>query len=118
MNIHLGAATDPTIMNVQWRSAPGDVLGNGSSTCEYGVSPRDLSESVYGYNWTFTDPSSGTNRSLHAATVTGLVPGQTYFYRCGDALDGWSSVFSFVATRTDFHEAAPLRVGFLGDMGW
>lgn len=116
--VHLGAASDPTMINVQWVSAIGDVLGNGTSTVQYGTSPRALSSTALGYNWTFTDPSTGTSRYLHAATLTGLTPGQQYFYRVGDPLDGWSPVFNFVATRTDFSTAAPLRVGLLGDMGW
>lgn len=107
-------------MTVQWYTAPGDILGNGTSTVEYGLAPRSLDTTVQGYNWTYTDTSSQRNYSFHLATMTGLVPGTTYFYRVGDDLDGWSSVFSFVATRAaaSFTPEAPLRIGVVGDMGW
>jgi acid phosphatase type 7 len=49
--------------------------------------------------------------------MTDLAPGETVFYRVGSPLDGWSSVYSFVATRTDFSDG-PMRIGVFGDLGW
>lgn len=119
MYVTLGLSSDPTRMNVQWQTpTTGGVLGAGTSTVQWGTSPRSLTSSSAGYNWTFTDSSTGRAYSLHAASMTGLAPGATYFYRVGDALDGWSAVNNFRATRTDFSEAAPQVVAVIGDMGW
>jgi acid phosphatase type 7 len=114
-NVHLALLSDATQMNVQWVTGPGEILGNGTSTVQWGPSPRSLPFSTLGYNWTYT--FSGRNYYFNAGVMTGLTPGQTYFYRVGDPIDGWSSVFSFQATRTDFSEA-PLRMAWLGDLGW
>jgi hypothetical protein len=156
-HVHLSMVSDVTKMSVQWSSAAGDVLGNGSSTVQYGSSARRLdqvrfrkastrdslrgprispprrrptfpptptpsptTQSRVGSNWTYVDTSSNRSYSFNLATMTGLLPGSTYYYRVGDPLDGWSSVSSFVATRTaaQASAAAPLVVGVLGDMGW
>jgi acid phosphatase type 7 len=115
-NVHLALLSDATQMNVQWVTGPGEILGNGTSTVQWGPSPRSsLPFSTLGYNWTYS--FSGRNYTFNAGVMTGLTPGQTYFYRVGDPIDGWSSVFSFQATRTDFSEA-PLRMAWFGDMGW
>ena len=34
---------------------------------------------------------------LHRANLTGLQPGSTYYYTCGDDQFGWSQEFSFKA---------------------
>jgi len=66
-----------------------------------------------------TDPDTGRVYTFNTATMFGLEAGSTVFYRVGNPLDGWSSVYSFVATRTDFADGAlPLRVGVFGDLGW
>jgi hypothetical protein len=66
-----------------------------------------------------TDPDTGRVYTFNTATMTDLEAGSTVFYRVGNPLDGWSSVYSFVATRTDFSDPAmPLRVGVFGDLGW
>ena len=36
---------------------------------------------------------------LHKATLTGLQPGLTYYYMCGDDAFGWSQEFSFTAAQ-------------------
>lgn len=121
--VTLGLSSDATRMNVQWQTpTTGGVLGDGASTVMWGTTPRALEtwSSANGYNWTFTDSSSGRQYSMHAASMTGLTPGAAYFYRVGNALDGWSAVNNFVATRTtaQFSPAAPQVVGVIGDMGW
>jgi hypothetical protein len=120
-HVHLGSVSDPTVMNVQWTSGPGDILGNGTSTVEWGPSPRDLQFTASGFNWTYVDaPNGNRTYTFNLATMTGLTPGATYFYRVGDPLDGWGAVNSFVATRdpASFTPDAPLRIALFGDLGW
>jgi len=118
--VHLALSSDPTQMHVQWQSAQGDVLGSGDSTAQWGPSPRALASAASGYNWTWTDSSTGTKRTSNAATMTGLSPGATYFYRVGSELDGWSAVSSFVATRSaaQITPENPLKIAWFGDLGW
>jgi hypothetical protein len=119
-NVHLALSSDPTAMHVQWTSAQGDVLGSGDSTAQWGASPRALTQTAAGYNWSYTDPSTQRKYTFNAATMTGLTPGATVFYRVGSELDGWSAVNSFVATRAaaQFSEEAPLKIAWFGDLGW
>ena len=119
-NVHLALSSDATRMHVQWTSAQGDVLGAGDSTVQWGASPRALTSSAAGFNWTWVDSSTQRKYTANEATMTGLAPGATYFYRVGSVLDGWSGVNSFEATRTaaQISEAAPLRIGWFGDLGW
>jgi acid phosphatase type 7 len=121
-NVHLALSSDVTKMHVQWTSAPGDILGNNTATVQWGVSPRSLQNQVFGYQFNFTDVQKNISRTyyLNAATMTGLTPGAQYFYRVGDDLDGWSSVFNFVATRSAdmITPENPLRIAFFGDLGW
>ena len=121
-NVHLALSTDVTQMHVQWTSYPGDILGNDTSTVQYGTSPRLLTSQVFGYQFNFTDVQGNITRKyfLNAATMTGLTPGAQYFYRVGDDLDGWSSVYNFVATRSPqmITPEAPLKIAWFGDMGW
>ena len=114
---------------------------------QWGPSAGSLTSNAAGASWNWADASTGRAysefRSDHArhaahhrpadqlhscirahyprtafnqATMTGLTPGATVFYRVGSA-DGWSSVASFTATRTNFSEQAPLRIGWFGDLG-
>ncbi len=123
-SVHLALTRVAGTMRVGWTTAQGDVLGNGTSEVQWGWSPHALSQSAWGTNWSWVDVAnpSGLNRTYthHLATMTGLDPGVTVYYRVGDALDGWSSVSSFVAPRDDYGlpGAAPLRVAVFGDMGW
>jgi len=127
--VHLAPSSDATRMHVQWATglfpwpaSQGDSLGSGISTVQYGASPRALTMAAAGANWTWTDALSPTNRTYthHLATMTGLAPGQVYFYRVGVPLDGWSAIYTFRATRlaADVSPDTPMRILFFGDMGW
>jgi predicted phosphodiesterase len=93
-------------------------MGDSEPTVEWGGSLRSLSQSAVGKSWDWTEGSR--THTSHAATMTGLTPGETYFYRVGSPVDGWSSVRPFVATRTgaELTEELPLRVLVLGDLGY
>ncbi|CAI8008589.1 Probable inactive purple acid phosphatase 27 [Geodia barretti] len=53
---------------------------------------------------------------LHKAKLSGLQPGLTYYYTCGDQQFGWSQEFSFRAA-TPANASATTRVVVYGDMG-
>jgi phosphodiesterase/alkaline phosphatase D-like protein len=93
-------------------------MGESEPTVEWGGSLRSLSQSAVGKSWDWTEGSR--THTSHAATMTGLTPGETYFYRVGSPVDGWSSVRPFTATRTgaELTEELPLRVLVLGDLGY
>lgn len=110
-------------VRVGWTSGPGAVLGQGTSTVEYGPSPSELSSRALGVNWTWVDvgnPFGGTNRSYthHLVELPGLAAGRVYYYRCGDPQDGWSAVAAFTAPRASFPPGAPLTVAVFGDLGF
>ena len=110
-------------VRVGWTSGPGDVLGAGTSTVEYGPSPAALGARALGYNWTWVDvgnPFGGTNRTYthHLVELPDLRAGAVYYYRCGDPHDGWSAVAAFTAPRDSFPPGAPLTVAVFGDLGW
>ena len=52
---------------------------------------------------------------LHKAKLSGLQPGLTYYYVCGDQQFGWSQEFSFRAAMPAFFETTT-RVSAFG--GW
>ena len=111
--VHLAPDSDATVMHVQWASVPGD---KGAPTVQWGAAPGSLAQSQGGYSWGWSD--AGRSYQSNLATMTGLVPGSRVFYRVGSAQDGWSAVSNFTATRTAFSADAPLRIGWVGDLGY
>lgn len=90
---------------------------------QWGLSPATLSQSAQGTNLTFTTEYDSSlpprNITVHTATMSALAPLTRYYYRVGDPLDGWSSVYTFVTLGpVDTYPADGLHVGVWGDMGW
>jgi len=85
--IHLSFLDDPTNAVITWHT-----VSAATSRAEWGTSPGpDYPFSVSG-----TDYSSPGGSLLHAATLTGLAPGETYYYRVGDAgMTSWFDGASF-----------------------
>ncbi len=84
-----------TTMSVVWETTPATT----GSTVKYGP------DSGYGQTATGTTDSQGTNGLIHMVEITGLSPGTTYHYSCGDATGGWSPDSTFTtspATATNF----------------
>jgi hypothetical protein len=52
----------------------------------------------------------------HFVVLRDLVPGTTYYYRCGDASGGWSEVYSFTTVPHDANKK-PFTIAIYGDMG-
>jgi hypothetical protein len=113
--VHLGLSSDPSRLFVQWT-----LTGAGADTqrAEFGASPGSLTSTAAARVWTWADASTGRQYTSAVATLDGLTPGAPFYYRVGSA-DGWSAVTRSAATRApaDFSAAAPLRVGWLGDLG-
>ena len=114
-NIHLGVSSEPSQLFVQWTLA-----GSGADTqrVEYGTSPSALTGSAVARVWSWADASTGRSYTHAAATLSELAPGSVVYYKVGSD-DGWSAITKTVATRApaDFSEAAPLKIGWLGDLG-
>jgi hypothetical protein len=112
--LHLSLGATPAEMNVQWR-LPG---AGGKPTVQWGPSPSSLINSApAGQTWSFADSSTGRSYAFALATMTGLTPGSTVYYRASDNTGAWSPVASFNATRASFSAADPLVIAWLGDMG-
>lgn len=108
-------SSDPSRLFVQWT-----LTGAGADTqrAEYGATPSSLTSTAPARVWTWADASTGRQYTSAVATLDGLTPGAAFYYRVGSA-DGWSAVTRSAATRAPagFSEAAPLRIGWLGDLG-
>ena len=112
-HVHLALSSDTSKMFVQWTT---DAAAVAENTVMYGSSPSGLSQSAYGTAWSFTD-STGRIYFFHKATMTDLTPGTTVFYAVGGP-SNFSSTRSFVATRTNISSADPLRIAWIGDLGF
>lgn len=105
--VHLSATGDPTEIVIVYvthddcdRNDTGDPdcspQGTPTTTCEYGLSDRNLNMVARGYNFTFHDGGSEhRNMSVHIIKLTELKPDTRYYYRLGDADFGWNSINHF-----------------------
>ncbi|OWZ23938.1 Iron(III)-zinc(II) purple acid phosphatase [Phytophthora megakarya] len=90
-----------------------------TSSVRYGLSKDELSsvqlaeEPCEQYDF-----CSYTSPWLHHVTIPGdkLSPDTTYYYQCGDAAGGWSTVYSF-KTAIPVGSEAPQTFGIIGDLG-
>jgi predicted MPP superfamily phosphohydrolase len=108
---HLSLSRRPSEMVVMWTT----LQTTATHTVQWGLNASlgsSASGSASTYGW------FGWVGSLHKATMTGLSPATTYYYRVGDAAGGWSPVASFKTLGADVGGATPLRVAVVADMGW
>ena len=76
--LHLSLASDPTVMNVMWTTLD----DTSTHRVRWGTDPNNLTQvSVNGSSSTYTH--FGWVGHLHRAKMTGLEPGQSYFYSVG-----------------------------------
>jgi hypothetical protein len=119
-HVHLALSSDPTQMHVQWTSVEAPA-SDAKAIVQFGLSAGGLTQSATGYSWTYLDAGQRRTYYFSQASMTGLSPGTTYYYRVGDGESTWSAVSSFTATRTAAQMAAPQRpltIAFLGDLGY
>jgi len=114
-HLHLALSSDPSKMYVQWTST----AELPSSVVVWGPSPSSLSDSFTGNGWKFIDSQSRTY-FFNNASMSKLTPGETYYYKVGDGSSLWSDVYSFTATRSreQFTNENPLKIAWLGDLGY
>jgi hypothetical protein len=113
-HLHLALSSDPSRMYIQWTTT-----GPQPAVVAWGTSPASLPSTFTGNTWSFTDSQARTYYFANAS-MTGLSPGATYFYKVGDGASNWSPVKSFTATRSREQYTAenPLKVAWLGDLGY
>ncbi|XP_022649381.1 acid phosphatase type 7-like [Varroa destructor] len=113
--IHLSLGQDPSQMVATWLTinqtkkpqARYGAAGNSSSVL--------FSMKVNGWSTKYVDGGTEQRQMyIHRAIMTGLVPGQRYYYHVGSD-DGWSPVFWLQAQRNDSAFAPTLAV--YGDLG-
>ncbi|EGD76959.1 hypothetical protein PTSG_07301 [Salpingoeca rosetta] len=118
--IHLSITTDISEMVVMWstlKATPHPVV-------QYGLSSDNLNMTANATTASYT--SGGWQGHLYTATMTGLRPKTTYYYRVGDPTvapdywmkPAWSQVPSLhFTTRTAPAATTPLTVAMIGDAG-
>lgn len=121
IRLALTAAKDGSSLLVSWATAHNATPAAYAGVVRFGSSPTALTKTsavADSRNYTMCSLPSPF---LHAATLTGLTPGATYFYSVADAAGrcGATAPTRFVAPRVvgDKATAWPLRVFAYGDMG-
>ncbi len=95
--VHINCKGDPSnSMTVLWKTGG----TTQTSTVKWGTNPSNLNNTATGTQFPSPNQLSGT---IHEVELTGLEPNTLYYYKCGDNLDGWSTVYSFVTAQTELH---------------
>ena len=110
--VHIAIGDRPSMMTVTWAT----LTPTPGSRVEYGTGPGQLNMTASSQARTYTD--GGWVGVIQQATMTGLQPGTTYYYRVnGGATAPSVGPFRFSTIRADAgSEAAPLRIVQIGDM--
>lgn len=95
-----------TEVGINWNT-PGDV----GTTVEYGSSPGNLNMSSGGASF----QSTGALGYVHEVVLSGLQPATTYYYRAGDATDGFSPEYQFTTGPSPDPDCASFRFMFMAD---
>ncbi len=107
--VHLSTTGDPsTSVTISWQT-----YSSTASTVQYGLSSA-LGTMITGSEFTY----AGSEGYLHSATLAGLIPSTTYYYRVGDGTD-WNptvGTFSFT-TAPVLGSTLPFTVVAWGDQG-
>ncbi|XP_072023966.1 acid phosphatase type 7-like [Amphiura filiformis] len=87
------------------------------SMVEFGFKVENLNMTASGSRTKFVDGGLEKHTQyIHRVTLTNLIPGSLYMYRCGSSY-GWSSLFYFRALPSDPTPKGGIRFAVYGDMG-
>lgn len=96
-HVTLSWTSDPmTTQTVTWRTD--STVQNGS--VEYSMDPNLKDKESIAANVSTLKTDLG-DQNIHTATITGLAPGNRYYYRVGDGTKDWSPVYSFMTEAED-----------------
>jgi hypothetical protein len=111
--VHIAYGELASEMVVMWSSA---IEADNSSFVLFGSKPGAYTHHQVATNWNFTaaDANPDGLQYLHRAVLTGLVPGQKYYYRAYSGV-GYSNEYFFTAKREGNDWVPKLLV--YGDMG-
>jgi hypothetical protein len=105
--LRLSIVNEPsTAMTVTWHT-----VEPATSQVQFGTDTAKLDKAAVGTS----KLGSGSFGYIHEAEMAQLQPDTKYFYRVGDATDGWSSVFSFRTAPAYKQDCGKFRFIFLGD---
>jgi len=119
---HLSLTGDPTEMRLSWASG----YQTSVQSVEWGTSSGVYTNSQVASNWTYTSSELCGNPAqsfgwrapgfLNTAIMTGLVPGQQYYFSFGSDTTGWSLESSFYSAPIPSQKVAVEFIAY-GDMG-
>eukprot|EP01119_Soliformovum_irregulare_P023845 TRINITY_DN841_c0_g2_i1.p1 TRINITY_DN841_c0_g2~~TRINITY_DN841_c0_g2_i1.p1 ORF type:complete len:310 (-),score=64.30 TRINITY_DN841_c0_g2_i1:36-965(-) len=121
MQGHLALTHDPTEMRLSWGGG-----GNIANYVKWGTSSKSYSHMALANTSTYTvDQMCGSPAKdigwispgpLHTALMTGLSPGQRYFYVYGNDHNSWSPEYNFSGP-IPAHPTSGIKLIAYGDMG-
>jgi len=116
--VHLSQGKTSTSMTVQWATAATAASDLLVSSSDDGKDTVHIVGSSTSYKFNYPGYPAYSSPVLHTAEVTGLNPGSTYYYQCGDASAGrLSGMLSFTTLPAPGDGSTPLSFGVLGDLG-
>lgn len=116
--IHLAVAADPSASATAMSVTYSTFNRTSAPVVQYGREGGPLTSSAPAEVERFVDLGSAHRvQYVYRAVMSPLVPGDSYSYRVGDPVSGWSAVFSFVAKRAGGAAGDPMRFVVYGDMG-
>jgi hypothetical protein len=101
----VSADTD-TEVGINWNTP-----GNVGTTVEWGAAPGNLNMTANGTSFV----STGALGYVHEVVISGLQPDTTYYYRAGDATDGFSPEYQFRTAPPQDPECGAFRFMFMAD---
>jgi len=77
--------------------------------------------SAVGNATTYYFPPNYESPYIHTVKLTGLLPGEIYYYQCGDSVSGWSEIFTFhtesISASTTSNELPQMIFASIADQG-
>ncbi len=107
-HVTLTWTSDPmTTQTVTWRTDSTVQTG----VVQYGMDPELKKKGAIAAKVSILKTDLG-DENIHTATLTGLAPGNRYYYRVGDGTNNWSPIYSF---RTENNDTNQFQFLIFGD---